>query len=725
MKQGQRVLARSHRFGARCALVAVVLATLGAAVSPASAAPTNDNFAAAQAMSGVPASAAGTNVEATKEPGEPNHAGNQGAHSVWYRWTAPESGTVLIDTCARTVRDFDTLLAVYTGNAVGALTAVASDDDGCGGLGSRLSLTATAGTTYFIAVDGFAYDDNDPGASGTFMLSLGPMSTRPPNDDFAEAAELFESDGSSAYGWNTHATKEPDEPDHAGNVGGHSVWYRWTAPMSGPVSLDTCGSDFDTLLAVYTGAAVGSLTAVASNDNGLDCGPDSQVEFTATAGTTYRFAVDGKDGASGSVLELSLITPPSNDNFGDAETLHGSRDSAFGRNTYATKEPGEPEHGGNAGGHSVWYHWTAPSSGTVAVSTCGSNFDTLLAVYTGVAVGSLTPVASSDDSLACGTAGQLSFVATAGTNYLVAVDGKNGALGKTVELAIDDVEAPETTIDSGPSGATADTTPTFSFSSSESATFECRFDSAAFGACSGPGAAHTAGTALAPGAHTFDTRATDAAGNTDVTPARRAFTISPPAEPDPVEPEPVHPSPVAPEPVDAGPVEPAPAHSDDEGLPDPGDRCPATAGATSDGCPGGAVPDRSAPRLSDLSLRGRPFEATKRGPSIVRRGGVVVSYELSEPATLRFLVDRQIRGRKLGGECKRASRMNRGRRPCKIYRFVSGAFTHTGAAGASSFRFSGWVGGRRLGAGRYRLGATPVDAAGNAGRSGYSAFSVR
>jgi len=38
---------------------------------------------------------------------------------------------------------------------------------------------------------------------------------------------------------------------HAGEVGGHSVWFRWTAPASGPVDFNTVGSDFNTTLAVY------------------------------------------------------------------------------------------------------------------------------------------------------------------------------------------------------------------------------------------------------------------------------------------------------------------------------------------------------------------------------------------------------------------------------------------------------------------------------------------
>jgi hypothetical protein len=85
-----------------------------------------------------------------------------------------------------------------------------------------------------------------------------------------------------------------------------------------------------------------------------------------------------------------------------------------------------------------------------------------------------------------------------------------------------DTAAPETTIDSGPTGLTADASPDFSFSASEpGASFECRIDSGDFASCASP---YTA-AALADGPHSFEVRAIDAAANTDPTPAQRSFTV--------------------------------------------------------------------------------------------------------------------------------------------------------------------------------------------------------
>jgi hypothetical protein len=202
----------------------------------------------------------------------------------------------------------------------------------------------------------------------------------PPNDNFANAETITD-----RFGWvegdNTEATKEPGEPDHAGNPGGASVWYSWTAPSSGRATLTLCYAEFDSLLAVYVGDDVTQLQQVAADDNG--CGDQSWLTFAASAGVTYRIAVDGADGAIG-YFELGWGIGPANDDFAAANELPGDSGQVAGDNRYASLEPGEPEHG-PSGSASVWYRWTAPSSGPATFELCDSYFDTMVAVYTGSA----------------------------------------------------------------------------------------------------------------------------------------------------------------------------------------------------------------------------------------------------------------------------------------------------------------------------------------------------
>ncbi len=124
---------------------------------------------------------------------------------------------------------------------------------------------------------------------------------RPGNDTFVNRFALTGASGTLS-GSNAGATKQTGEPSHAGNAGGKSAWWKWTAPQDGQVSIDTHGSGFDTLLAVYTGAAVNALTLVAANDNDGSAGSGSSVAFTARAGTEYQIVVDGLGGASGAVV---------------------------------------------------------------------------------------------------------------------------------------------------------------------------------------------------------------------------------------------------------------------------------------------------------------------------------------------------------------------------------------------------------------------------------------
>ncbi len=118
---------------------------------------------------------------------------------------------------------------------------------------------------------------------------------RPGNDDFASQDILIGATGRTGHS-NLNATIEAGEPLHARVDGGASLWWRWAAPTSGSVIFDTDGSASDTLLAVYTGDAITSLTEVAS-DNDSGPGVTSRVTFDAVGGTTYTIALDGVSSA--------------------------------------------------------------------------------------------------------------------------------------------------------------------------------------------------------------------------------------------------------------------------------------------------------------------------------------------------------------------------------------------------------------------------------------------
>jgi hypothetical protein len=245
------------------------------------------------------------------------------------------------------------------------------------------------------------------------------------NDQFANRV-LIPSSGGTVTGSNTSATKEAGEPNHGGAPGGKSVWWTWTAPASGLVTVSLDGSSFDTTLGVYQGTAVASLTSIAQDDEG-GAGSCSRVVFTATAGVTYQIAVDGYYGASGNII-LTVKPGLLNDAFANRLQMTGTFDYVVGNNVGATYEANEPYHWQTTGYQSVWWQWQAPVSGSVTISTAGSSFDTILAAYTGASLSGLSLMANNDDYGGNMTS-QISFFATAGTVYQIAVDGYGTASG--------------------------------------------------------------------------------------------------------------------------------------------------------------------------------------------------------------------------------------------------------------------------------------------------------
>jgi hypothetical protein len=266
------------------------------------------------------------------------------------------------------------------------------------------------------------------------------------NDAFSGRSRLVGTEGREDRD-NHGAGREPGEPLHAGQIGGHSLWWRWDAEADGEVRIDTDGSEVDTLLAVYTGSGLPNLQPVVSNDDhGL--GVTSRVRFVVTRGVSYAIAIDsmGSEARSAEgriVLRWSFVSEPiarpANDRFTDRFRLP---DGAVpfrveASNREATREAGEPIHAQVMGDSSVWWEWKATSSEPVLLSTEGSDFDTVVAVYVGDSIGALVPIVFGDDidSPSGVLTSAVSWVPEAGRRYQIAIDGFDGASGK-VRLAL-------------------------------------------------------------------------------------------------------------------------------------------------------------------------------------------------------------------------------------------------------------------------------------------------
>ncbi len=130
--------------------------------------PSNDDFANATLISGSSVTVSGSNLNATSENGEPLLSYKSSATTtVWWKWIAPENGSIQIDTVGST---FDTVLGVYKGSSVSSLVKAGenSEDDDSGGSGntSKCTFDCTSGTTYHICVAGYN------GKSGSITLHV-------------------------------------------------------------------------------------------------------------------------------------------------------------------------------------------------------------------------------------------------------------------------------------------------------------------------------------------------------------------------------------------------------------------------------------------------------------------------------------------------------------------------------------------------------------------------
>ncbi len=372
--------------------------------------PVNDDFANATVLpAATPVQVTGTTKDSSVENDEPQPAdGHYLFNSIWWKWTAPATGTQTV--AASTGGN----LEIFTGSTLLNLNSIAA-------FGSAGTFSATAGTTYYIRFDGFFSDG--------MQLSLAP----PPANDNAAKAQLLQGSGVvTVSGTLIGATAEAQEPPRGG---GQSVWYRWKATATGAVTVE---ASFDSTLqwalpvvGVFAGTYP-SLESVASP------GDDWRTSFAATAGVTYliRVDTDGDRVFDPATFTLLVAPAPANDSFATATTI-GAAGTFNGWNIGATAETGEPgppaSYVRSVGGNSVWWKWTATSSNLAIIDTYGSNFDTVLQVYTGTALTSLTLLRASDDARAQKDS-RVAFVPQSGVTYRISVAGRTSDDEGTITL---------------------------------------------------------------------------------------------------------------------------------------------------------------------------------------------------------------------------------------------------------------------------------------------------
>ena len=216
---------------------------------------------------------------------------------------------------------------------------------------------------------------------------------RPYNDNFANRQVLVGTNISVSYNTST-ATLETNEPaaNYQAAGGDGDIWYTWTAPGDGYVFVPYIYANVKQPINIFTGSSLSTLQGpIRIVDNA-----GNQIPFAVSAGETLQFAIFYGN------LSLTYYGRPANDNFASATMLSGTNTALVGNILTATSEPGEPVQPG-AGGHTVWFTWTAPTNGTLELADTnsgiittdgGRNSPLLVTIYSGDAMTNLTGVST-------------------------------------------------------------------------------------------------------------------------------------------------------------------------------------------------------------------------------------------------------------------------------------------------------------------------------------------
>ena len=360
---------------------------LSAGAAPLQA-PPNDDLADAIVITALPFEDAQTTSQASEEPDEePASCGDGSEHGVWYRYTAAESGVVMLSTDGS---DFDTVVSVWVGAGMHPLEEVACNDD-AGGFTSLVVFSAEAGTDYYLKAGGL------DGERGRLMLRLESAPPAPVNDDLVDAVEVVElpfGDSVAAFG----ASDEADEvrascaPSDGPELG---LWYRLTLEADMVAILSARGSGSPAPISAWRGARPehGSLTEIA-------CAGSGELTLELGAGEPVYIKVGAPEGASIlTFLAVEAPPAPAHDDlasalpiealpFTDVQPMWATRDEP-GEASASCAEPGQSE-------RAVWYRDTAPADMRVILETVR---ETLPAVLSAWSEGSMHPLTE----LACGS----------------------------------------------------------------------------------------------------------------------------------------------------------------------------------------------------------------------------------------------------------------------------------------------------------------------------------
>jgi len=302
---------------------------------------------------------------------------------------------------------------------------IASEDNNCDDGLDRITINLDAGT-YYLTVEGNWM------ACGAYQLDITEGGTPAPNDNCQDVTpvELTLGDTLTFTGDNTSCTRDCQEMSR------REVWEAITINEELDVIIDYCGTiGYENYYVVIAPDCPCSDRIWRVEDNYDECedGNITMYFYNLQPGTYYipvRRSDDGDEYPSVGPYTMHVRAelpppPPANDNCADATEIGLVEELPFVTTRASQDEVGDCVYSNN-----VWYRFTAPSTGSFQAATCGSSFDTKMAVYDGGECESAEMIDCNDDD--CDLGSQISFDATEGNEYLIELGGSGGTYGEGI-----------------------------------------------------------------------------------------------------------------------------------------------------------------------------------------------------------------------------------------------------------------------------------------------------
>jgi len=372
----------------------------GGGSSPLIVPPSNDACASPLPI-GVGVTAYDTTEATTDGPANGCGSGGQVNNDIWFDFTAPGNGTLMISTCNDAA--YDTTLAIYNGLTCPPAAPLACNDDfaGCAGFTSQTSAPVVAGNHYLLRVGGFGLSSR-----GTGNLTVTFVGGGGGGNDECSGATMVDCNDSVTQD-NTGAATNISDPAFSCRFGGagqgvNGIWFSFVASANN-VTLDTSASLVsDTLMALYDGSCGALVELACSDDEGA--GLRSLINYNfLTPGNTYYVQVASFSASSIGSITLDIACGGAGapgDACADAILVECGGTATVNNSAYGT-DPDDPAYSCRFGGAAqgvgtAWFKFTATATSALIDTNLSTAFDTLLAAYDGTC-GAFTELACSDD----------------------------------------------------------------------------------------------------------------------------------------------------------------------------------------------------------------------------------------------------------------------------------------------------------------------------------------